>query len=182
MTHIKYEGIMHKIRIVKYRIKYETYYLATNLSNESYLVKKIKNLYHKRWDIEEFFKLTKSKLKLNKFTVTNENSIIKLLYLNLIMMHILSVFMQSYMDANKNIFAFDKIEKGYYKHINKTMLLAGIQEKIILEFLFNDEARTDINIKKLFDCYVEVVNIKSDRHYERKSVTPFEKWYIKKYH
>ena len=63
----------HDIRIVKYYIKDKLYCLATNLFDKNkFSIDILKMFYHKRWDIEEYFKLLKKSTNINKI---NENSI-----------------------------------------------------------------------------------------------------------
>jgi hypothetical protein len=63
----------HDIRIVKYYIKDKLYCLATNLFDKNkFSIDIFKMFYHKRWDIEEYFKLLKKSTNINKI---NENSI-----------------------------------------------------------------------------------------------------------
>lgn len=56
------------IRIVTYQINNTNYHLATNLFDcDEFTIDTLKDLYHKRWDIEEFFKYIKSNFLVNLY-------------------------------------------------------------------------------------------------------------------
>ena len=48
------------------------YTLVTNLNIKDYDDNKIKNIYHKRWDIEVFFKILKKNFKFSDLRITNQ--------------------------------------------------------------------------------------------------------------
>ena len=65
---IKHDNIKYRLRIVKYIINNNNYYLATNLFDKNeYSINILKNLYHERWTIEEYFKLVKKNMTLSRF-------------------------------------------------------------------------------------------------------------------
>ena len=51
-----------KINKVNYQIN-EEYTLITNLNKDNYNDDKVKDIYHKRWDVEVFFQILKSNFK-----------------------------------------------------------------------------------------------------------------------
>ena len=56
----------NKIRIVKYKIRNNEYYLATNLIDvNEFPDNKLSDLYHSRWRIEEYFKFIKNNCNFN---------------------------------------------------------------------------------------------------------------------
>jgi hypothetical protein len=58
------------IRYLHYKIGENDYHLATNLfDKDKFPLETIKVLYHKRWSIEEYFKLVKEKMKMGRYTV-----------------------------------------------------------------------------------------------------------------
>ena len=63
-------------RIIKYTIENKYYYILTNLlDNKKYPLDTIKTMYHNRWEIEGFFKISKSYLKLDHIKQKNEINI-----------------------------------------------------------------------------------------------------------
>jgi len=56
------------IRIIKYRINLRNYYLITSLIDSTkYTSENLKELYHQRWSVEEYYKKIKQKLKCKTF-------------------------------------------------------------------------------------------------------------------
>ena len=58
-----------KINKVNYQIN-EEYTLITNLNKDNYNDDKVKDIYHKRWDVEVFFKILKSNFKFENQKIT----------------------------------------------------------------------------------------------------------------
>jgi hypothetical protein len=64
----------NKLRIIKYTVNSSIFYLCTNLFN-GFDIDSLKNIYNKRWSIEEYFKLIKNTTNINNI---NEESIINI--------------------------------------------------------------------------------------------------------
>ena len=56
ITHVVYNDVKYKVRVVTYIIDGNIYHLTTNLFDEEYTINKLKQFYWKRWSIEEYFK------------------------------------------------------------------------------------------------------------------------------
>jgi len=68
-------------RIVNYRVdnSEDEYYLLTNLT---YSINELKDLYWKRWSVEIHFKESKYNLALNTINLKTENSLIQEIYIH----------------------------------------------------------------------------------------------------
>lgn len=70
-----------KLRVVKYSISTQDYYLATTLMDCS--IDRLKELYHMRWDIEESYKVLKQTAGFYKPHARSENGIRQELYVHM---------------------------------------------------------------------------------------------------
>ena len=103
-------------RIITYTINKQNYYIATNLFNkQTHSINTIKQLYHDRWSIEEYFKYIKSSTNLKKMNEKREISIKKSMYAQLIVSQIASIFN----NLNKPLENNTKIKKVNRTHLTK---------------------------------------------------------------
>lgn len=57
ITKINIDNRTIKLRVTNYKINDTEYYIVSNLFNmNEYTIDKIKQFYHNRWDVEEYFK------------------------------------------------------------------------------------------------------------------------------
>lgn len=74
------------LRIVRFKITDDTYEcLATNLGREEFPFEVMKELYHKRWNIEESFKTLKYAIGADSFSSKKQNSIRQEIYAKVIL-------------------------------------------------------------------------------------------------
>ena len=172
---IEYDYIKYKLRIIKYIINDNSYYLATNLFDENeYSIGILKDLYHKRWTIEEYFKLVKKNMALSKFNEKNETAILKSIYCQLIITHISSLLEKCYNKHNLN-----NKNKNKNIKINKSNLIVGIYNDFIIHIFYKKTILKYIN--RFFKIYIVIHNSAKNRSFERTCKTPYHKWYIKRY-
>jgi DDE family transposase len=147
------------------------YVLVTNLlSVEQYPKEKFVEWYHKRWDIETYFKDTKYNTK-SAYIVTNkEANLQKMVFSNLIMTQITSII--------EGI--VDKYCKSTKNHIlNKKMLFDGIYQHLLCGLIYGNIG--GVAIEKFMDNYINYVKKRPNRHYARTCKTPIFKWSSKRY-
>ena len=113
------------IRIIKYKINKDRYFIATNLMDAK--VEIIKDLYFKRWSIEEYFKYVKGNFNFSHINETKLTSIKKTIYGQLIITKIVSVITYLY---NK----YNKIKLMYT--INKRTLVDGLFESFLVKIFY----------------------------------------------
>lgn len=156
------------IRYINCQINGIDYKFATNLLDKiTHPINIIKDLYHKRWSIEEYFKLVKEKMKLERYTTKSSHSIQLSLYMDQIMTIILGIFKKAYMKAG--------IQDGY--SVNNRSMLTTIYNQIIPELLKEDFNELSEEVLLLVANTVNYIPIKDDRHFARKSKTTCTKWY-----
>jgi len=166
------------------KIKYE-YTLLTNLNKDSYDDEKIKEIYKKRWNIEIFFKLLKYNFKFEHLVEHNKkmdyDKYKKLCLVNLIIIYLAKIIEKTHYFNNNDIkrdyteYKKRKLIKYVYRP-NRTNIIKGIF-KIISDIL-NGKLKKDV-LTSLCSNYVVYNRVELGLHKERKSKTPFLKWYVK---
>ena len=168
-------------------MKYE-YTLLTNLPLNTHDDEKIKNIYKQRWDVEVFFKLLKYNFKF-EHTIEHDNlysdtANIKLNLINLIIIYLSKIIEKVYYYDNnivsqitKTSFVNGKNVNVIYKNKpNKSLIINGIYK--ILKDIFNNNLTIE-NLESILNNYVKYSLVKQGLKKERKSKTPFLKWYVK---
>ena len=156
-----------KIRIIKYVINGKSYHMATNVYD--YNINLIRQIYHDRWQIEEYFKYIKQNMNLAKINEKRENSIKKLILSQLIVSQIAFIFV----NANKGHKNKDKI-------LNKSVLTDGFYDKFLYNFFQNAKFSKYflLNFIKTHMIYIDTNRGKSVKHTCKRSNF---RWYFKKY-
>jgi hypothetical protein len=155
------------MRIVKYKINDTEYYLATNIFSKD--INYLKDLYHKRWSIEEFYKTIKSDLKANNLTCNNFNKNQQNIYSQMIidvLARYLEILTQHYMQ---------KCPKNY--QLNHKSSIKSLNDNIINLLLFKKSNKK--LIRQLHILKQDTVYCKPDRHFKRIRIRPVSKWYYK---
>jgi len=171
---IDYSFINKKIknRIINYRIdkSEDEYYLLTNLS---YSIDELKELYWKRWKVEIHFKESKYNLSLNTINLKTENSLKQEIYI-----HNLIFLLYYYFKLDVD----NLILKSKYKINNKTGIKL-FSENIIYLLIYNkitnkcfEKINKILNIICMNIVYIQL----NKKKYERKRIRPYGKWYFSK--
>lgn len=109
------------MRIVKYTIADETYFIGTNIFDKvNYPVEKLKDLYHSRWQIEEHYKFLKCNTGFKYIHSKSENGIKQEMYLNFFITQIVRGL--EYM----NIKSFLPPKKGRKKKFNSKVHFSAV--------------------------------------------------------
>jgi hypothetical protein len=121
----------NKFKNVVVEIKDE-YKLVTNLSSTTYDDKKIKDLYHERWDIEVFFKILKKNFNFENLRYTNNDNKENYYYLHnvkiLICCIISKIFEKTYNVVN-NVKTEGTINKRKFKNKRKVKVKPVLSKK-----------------------------------------------------
>ena len=90
---INMDVVSIKIRLIKYFIGDEVYIIATTLLNqEKYKISLFKELYHRRWDIEELYKISKVIMNLENFHSKNQRGVKQEIYANFTLINLARFF------------------------------------------------------------------------------------------
>lgn len=174
----------------KKKNKYETiicnnkYSIITNIKEEIYTENKIFKIYEDRWNIEVFFKYLKKNFKLINLKEKKKEDNDKTITCQLIIIYISQLLKKYFIENNKvklktsinkknNTITTCKIK------INESLLIEGIFDNLLLEII-----KGQLNkqlIENFINCYCKIIKNENNRSFERISLQPFTKWYIKKY-
>jgi len=159
-----------KRRIITYEINSNKYYLATNLfDSETYSAETLKQLYHSRWDIEEYFKYAKKQFSLGYLNENRKKQISKTIYAQLIISLIVSIIKKingQHKTSSKQI-------------INSSSLTKAVYDEFICKFFYN---KYDLgSIKAFFDLNISYQTTKKGKHYPRIATMRYSKGYALKY-
>ena len=174
----------------KKKNKYETiicnnkYSIITNIKEEIYTENKIFKIYEDRWNIEVFFKYLKKNFKLINLKEKKKEDNDKTITCQLIIIYISQLLKKYFIENNKV-----KLKKSINKKnntittckikINESLLIEGIFDNLLLEII-----KGQLNkqlIENFINCYCKIIKNENNRSFERISLQPFTKWYIKKY-
>ena len=157
----------HTIRIVRYKINNNSYYLATNVFD--YSIDLLKQIYHDRWTVEEYYKYIKHNMKLDKVNEKRECDIRKTIASHVIVSQL------AYMFAN-----IDHPKKINGKVINKSILSEGLYDEFLFNF-FNNSKFTKCFLTNFFKIYVKYIKTSVGTSTQRICNRPNFRWYFKKY-
>jgi len=120
-----------KFKSVKVKIK-DDYNLITNLKKELYTDDKIKEIYHKRWDIEVFFKILKNNFKFENLRITNAdqlNNPYNIHNVKILIVYTLSKLFEKIYQKVNNIKTEGTIVKRKYKNKKNKKIDSPYQNK-----------------------------------------------------
>lgn len=160
------------IRIVNYKINNTDHYIATNLiDRDEFTINSLKELYHKRWTVEEFFKYIKQNMDTNHINEKTYNDIRKSMY--------------SYMIISRMVDVICLIKgqhpKSPNEQINKAVLTKAIYDDLILRFIYCYKLSTKI-LRNFIQRSAIYCHSQKGKSYARISTIPYTKWYVKKYY
>jgi len=151
---IKYE----KLRVVKYIINNSIFYLGTNLF-DGFDIKSLKDIYHKRWSIEEYFKMLKNTTNINNI---NEESI-KNIEKSFICYNIISKL--TYLIKN-NVNQQIENNKNKIKKINLSNLQNSLYTSDFYCQFINGSFDSE-QLKIFFKIVIKYIYMKTNRSYPR---------------
>ena len=158
------------VRIISYKINNKSYYISTNLLNKNeYSISVLKQIYHKRWNVEEYFKYIKMNMSISKNNEKQEKNIKKTLLANLIVSQITFLFTN-----------LCKCNKDKDKIINKSTLTFGLYDTFLYR-LFTCCKFTKYFVTNFISMYIKYINTNRDKSNKRICKRPNFKSYFKKY-
>ena len=163
------------IRLIRYNIDGNDYYLSTNIFDER--IDYFKTMYHKRWYVEEYFKTIKHTLNSNNYNSKNINKINQELYAQVILTILaryLEILSLRYF-KNKEIKKSKTNKNNGIYQINHKNTINILGNKIIYLILFKKSNNKIINC--LLIIKDEKVYIQLNRICKKQRIKPTSKWY-----
>ncbi len=157
------------MRLLKYKINKETYYLYTNLlDNKKYNFEYLQLLYKNRWGVETDFRYSKYYLMLNNIRLKSINMVKQT-----ICIHNLIQLLEGYLEIIIN-----KSKNDNKNKINKKNSIYMFTNNILyLLFYKKSTKKIKTKILKLMNIIKEtIVCIQNNRHYSRIRKFPASKW------
>jgi len=159
-----------RLRIVRYKIGKQDYFLATTLFDKAqYPISYLMDLYHSRWDIEEHFKFFKTVCDFKRFHSHTENGIKQEMYLSLFLIKVTRAL------EFLNIPLLGKINNTTKRKFNSKVLFCKVRG-FISDLLKNTKARVkkvSALIKKILKS--NILSYKLNRTFPRYVKTPTTK-------
>lgn len=167
--HVTYLDNGCKIRVIKYVIGKNSYYLGTNLFDTTeFSIEILKQLYHKRWDIEEFFKYIKDNMNFGYMDEKSQKAIKKTIYGQLIVSKLSCLLVH--------------INKEEGKHINNAVVAQGLYDEFLFRFFYGKRFNNAFIIYFMANYMIHISSNKGkNMHNERTCNRPYMKWYVKRY-
>lgn len=153
-----------KVRMVKYIIDKEIYYIATSLTNnDEYSFVGIQNIYKMRWDIETDFRYSKSVLSLGNLMSQSRNFIEQDVYMHQFI---------GIIECAIRLTCFDS-QDGKYK-MNTSNCYTIIVNHLLRQILWKRQTKkTKKKVKRCIETIIESkTEIIKNRHYKREAKRP----------
>jgi len=154
-----------EVRLVRIDLsESETEVLAISLLDQKkYNYDSIKDLYDKRWGVEEEIKKIMQRLMIENFSSIKENGILQDFYANIFMLNLVSFLAEPVMQEIYNSSEHCK----YRQQINWTSALGDVRKRLVLLFL-RGVSKIDSIIKSLWESFKKnTQSIKPDRKFPR---------------
>ena len=161
----KVDSTPFKVRLVRIDLsENETEVLAISLLDQNkYDYDCIKDLYDKRWGVEEEIKKFMQRLMIENFSSIKENGILQDFYANVFMLNLVSFLAEPVIELIYNSSEHCK----YRQQINWTSALGDIRKRVVLLFLRNVN-KIDSIIKSFWESFkINTESIKPGRVFAR---------------
>ena len=136
--------------------------LATNLlDREPFDIETLKELYNKRWGIEDAYKLFKKSIHIEYFTGKSVQAVEQEFFAKILMLNMASMIRTQYIEPLKQY----KKEPKHKLRVNKTQVLAKTKDFIVELFTKIDISRILIQMRKILNKCFEI--IRPNRSFKR---------------
>lgn len=163
-----------KLKLVKYKIEDKLYVLGTTLTDKNYDLSLLRDLYKKRWSIEEYFKCIKYDISFLNFHSKSENLIKQEIYTHLIITNLSRLIEEILKKTNSKYNKLLETNQSNFK-ITIHTVIRNILPSVIY---YNGAKDMKIIIDSIEALIHSVLPIrKKQRKYPRKRITPVSSWY-----
>ena len=159
-----------KLRLLRMKIEEQDYIFGTTLIGEEYDKESFANLYHRRWNIEELYKVAKETLNIEKMHAKTERGIKQEIYAHFVLINIARI-----LEENGN--TAQELKRGKEK-INFKGCIAAV-ERCLNEFI----CKTYNGVMKIIRRMSKFISklkykVRPNRKFLRISYTPHKRWRI----
>jgi hypothetical protein len=166
-----------RLRLVKYKIEGKLYILGTTLTGKKYNIPLLKDLYKKRWSIEEYFKSIKYDLSFLNFHSKSENLIKQEIYVHLIITNLSRLIEELLKKTNSEYRKSLETNQPNFK-----VTIHDVTRNILPAVIFYNGSQ---DMKYIIDSAEALIHSvspirKKKRKYPRIRITPVSSWY--RYH
>ena len=172
------QSIPLRIRLLRYTLNGAQYYLGTTLTEPSYTIKALQDLYHGRWGIEELYKVSKQLIAVDDFHGKTERGIKQELFAHFVLITMSRLCSNKSEHLLNNLINLQTPEQaeGEKKQVNFKHTLSVLS--LHLEEIMFVPARY---IKNTMDEIMTSVSryyqkVRPNRCYARRSLKPQNKW------
>ncbi len=162
-----------KFRVVTYTIKEKSFFLGTTLNNEVD-INKLKELYHDRWDIEEYFK----SIKENTCFLRPHSNKEMLIKQETIMCNIISIITRLFEEIQKKQTPIKEYQQTNFKN-NIKLTFTHITNNYIF---VTKEQSLGQPYREVFKLYLSLltknlIRKRTNRTFPRRTIKPYRNWY-----
>lgn len=163
------------VRLIRYKIDSDEYFLATTLTDARYPRKSFEDLYHERWGVEELYKVVKRLLSLETFHAKTLRGVKQEIYANFALIT-LNRIVTNYTDGmpHKSTKPSDGKEKKFKTNFNSALTAVSRNMETLL---LASCAELRAAVSMLLGTLVRrVQGVRPNRSYPRRSLQPKSKW------
>lgn len=147
--------------------------LCTSLIDmEMYQMEQFHALYHKRWNVEEAYKLLKSRVEVESFSGLTARSVYQDFHSKILLMNLCTVFSYTIAEKVKDEYAKEKTGNKHSQQINKTHAISKTKE-ILIPIFFKNLVKEILNaFDKIIEKTREIIrpNRKVKRNFKAKKI------------
>lgn len=161
-----------KIRLIKYKIKGDTYVLATTFLDAQGDRNDFKNLYPSRWECEEVFKGLKKSLGLENLHAKNLNGVEQEILASALFWNLTQMTLK----LSETVIQSQSTNKGYDYQANMKQTIR-LMASMTVDLLSSGSRKVVKALRKLFSVIVEyLLPIRKGRSFRRQSLKPPTHW------
>ena len=163
-----------KLRLMKHEIEGQLYLYGTTLIGEEYKAELFGELYHSRWKIEEFYKISKCLVNLEEFSSKSERGLKQEIYAHFALINLARLFCN--ISRIQNGDGKNDVQYNFKNCLN--LIGRNIQNLIYktVEIIENIVSDIIVKISKIKQ------RIRPNRKYKRISHKPFNRWIFNRRH
>jgi len=168
-----------KLRLIKYTIGNQHYYLGTTLLDAPYTIDALAAVYHDRWGVEELYKVSKQLIEMDDFHGRCERTVKQEIFAHFVlitMSRLCSDASENLLYSLLNIQEEEKENVEQKIQVNFKNTLTTVSRHLE-GILFSSAHQIEIMMTDIVHSIARYYQkVRLGRHYERRSMKPSKKW------